>query len=227
MLKWGMARFLTTEQARAFYDRFGARQDRQGFYENVALGALIRHGDFEDAERVFEFGCGTGRFAAELLAGPLPEGCRYLGVDISTTMVSLAGARLKPWAGRAEAELWKGEAPPGSNAAFDRFVSTYVLDLLAPAAIEETMAMAHAMLVPGGKLCLVALTEGRSAPARMVSWLWKAVHACHPVLVGGCRPVRLLPFLANTVGGYGWRVEHHQVVDCWGISSEVLVASPH
>ncbi len=217
-----MARFLTTEQARAFYDRFGARQDRQGFYENTALGELIRHGDFEAAERVFEFGCGTGRFAAELLAGPLPEGCRYLGVDISTTMVSLAGARLQPWAGRAEAELWRGEAPPGGEAAFDRFVSTYVLDLLAPAAVAETIAMARMMLVPQGKLCLVGLTEGKGLPARLVSSLWKAVHACHPVLVGGCRPVRLLQFL----GEHSWRVEHHQVVNSWGISSEVLVASP-
>ena len=51
-------RTLDLEQARAFYDRFGARQDRQAFYEDA----------FERARGVPEFGCGTGRFAEVLVA---------------------------------------------------------------------------------------------------------------------------------------------------------------
>ena len=53
--------------ARAFYDRFGKKQDCQSFYEDPALDELIAHASFEDARSVFEFGCGTGKFAARIL----------------------------------------------------------------------------------------------------------------------------------------------------------------
>ena len=90
------SRTLTTSEARAFYDRFGAKQDKQAFYEDRAIAALIAHADFEHAQSIFEFGCGTGRLAARLLPTPLPDNCHYLGVDISTTMVALARERLRP-----------------------------------------------------------------------------------------------------------------------------------
>ena len=64
---------LTHDEARRVYDRIGAGQDSQAFYEDRATRLLIRHGAFERARSVLEFGCGTGRFAARLLARHLPE----------------------------------------------------------------------------------------------------------------------------------------------------------
>ncbi len=63
---------LTRDEARAFYDRFGRKQDWQSIYEGRALRDLIRGGAFERARSVLEIGCGTGSFAAELLAHRLP-----------------------------------------------------------------------------------------------------------------------------------------------------------
>ena len=59
---------LTRSQAQTFYDRFGRKQDAQAFYEDGALDDLIDHAAFEQVEKVFELGCGTGRFASRLLA---------------------------------------------------------------------------------------------------------------------------------------------------------------
>ena len=87
-------RNLSVEEARVFYDRFGAKQDQQLFYEGPALATLVANAGFAEAQSLFEYGCGTGRFAHELLEHYLPEGCRYLGVDISSTMVRLASERL-------------------------------------------------------------------------------------------------------------------------------------
>jgi ubiquinone/menaquinone biosynthesis C-methylase UbiE len=84
-----MGRTLTTAQAKAFYDRFGARQDAQSFYEDRAIDVLVVHGVFSTATSVFEFGCGTGRFAKRLLAQALPPEARYMGVDVSSAMVCL------------------------------------------------------------------------------------------------------------------------------------------
>ena len=94
---------------RTHYDRFGARQDRQAWYEDKALDCLADSGAFAGARSVFEFGCGTGRFAARLLAGEMPPDARYLGVDNSATMVELAGRRLAEFGPRASGGFKPGQ----------------------------------------------------------------------------------------------------------------------
>ena len=213
---------LTTSEARAFYDRFGAKQDMQAFYEDRALGPLIAHSDFQHAHSIFEFGCGTGRLAARLLTTILRDDCRYLGADISTTMIALARERLRPWANRAEIILSNGAIPPQSEAgSYDRFVSTYVLDLLSDEAVEAVFGDAHRLLRPQGLLCLVSLTHGHGLLTKLVTGAWQMVHRLDPKLVGGCRPIELRDFLAAD----RWRVQHHEAVSAWGITSEVIVAS--
>ena len=88
---------LSRDEARCFYDWLGARQDTQAFYEDRALADLVAHAAFEKARSVFEFGCGTGRFAADLLADVLLPDCVYHGIDISPRMIALAQRRLVPW----------------------------------------------------------------------------------------------------------------------------------
>ena len=212
---------LTRAQARAFYDRFGSKQDGQAFYEDAAVRDLLAHAEFERANAVFEFGCGTGRFAETLLTHHLPAAARYVGCDVSTTMVDLARERLTRFADRADVRLTDGapriEAP---DAAFDRFVSNYVLDLLAPDDIACVLSEAHRVLTPGGRLCLVSLTHGTTWASRLVSWVWARVHRLRPQLVGGCRPLTLRPFLSDE----RWRIVHHRVVVAYAIPSEVVVA---
>lgn len=212
---------LTREQARAFYDRFGARQDGQGFYEDPATRELVAHAGFERAGAVFELGCGTGRFAAELLAHYLPSAARYAGCDLSPTMIELARGRLRPFGDRAEVRLTDGSPPLDlSDASVDRFVSNYVLDLLPADDVRQLLREAHRVLTPDGRLCLVSLTHGVTVLSRLVSRLWTRVHAWRPDLVGGCRPLALRDFAAADA----WTLEHHRVVVAWGVPSEVLVA---
>ena len=93
---------LSHEEAEGFYDRFGAKQDGQGFYEDVALDELVAHADFGDCASVLELGCGTGRLAERLLSGMLSTRARYLGLDVSRTMVALATKRLARFADRVQ-----------------------------------------------------------------------------------------------------------------------------
>ena len=127
---------LTPEQARRVYDRIGRAQDWQRFYEDAATAELVAHADFDTAHAVVELGCGTGRFAAALLAGYLPADASYVGVDLSPRMVALASDRLGPWRHRAAVTLVDGGATlPAADGGADRFVANYVFDLLGP---EET-----------------------------------------------------------------------------------------
>lgn len=216
-------RTLTVEEARAFYDQFGARQDWQWWYADSVLKVLLARADFQNAQSIIEFGCGTGRFASRVLSDFAPCDCRYLGIDVSSTMIALARERLQQFYGRAQVRLSDGAtAIPERDTSVGRFVSTYVFDLLSREQIASLLAEARRVLTPDGRLCLVSLTHGRSGLPGLISWAWQKVHAVEPRLVGGCRPIELLEFIDQA----DWRVEHLEVVTVLGLSSEALVASP-
>lgn len=217
-------RLLTPSEARAYDDKFGKKQDSQGFYENPALDDVITPAEFHKAGSVVEFGCGTGKLAARLLADHLPPRATYLGRDVSPVMVDLAARRLRPFAERAELACTDGAVRlPTSDEAVDRVVCTYVLDILSKEAIKVFLAESRRVLRPDGQLCLASLTEGVAPISRMVSRLWSFVFRLRPALVGGCRPIRLVDRLTRG----DWDIGHRSVVTPFGIPSEVLVLQPH
>lgn len=213
---------LSHQEARRTYDRIGSLQDSQGFYEDRATAMVLLYGDFASAESVFEFGCGTGRFALRLFEQYLSNTTRYRGVDVSPKMVRLAQTSLASHLPRAEVILIEGGPPDDEPAAsYDRFVSNYVFDLLSHQDIRAVLREAHRMLRPGGLLCLSGLTSGVGIASRIMAGVFRSVHSLRPSLVGGCRPVDLLPFLR----GSEWQVKHHSKVVAFGIASEVVVAN--
>lgn len=207
--------------ARRFYDRFGRFQDTQRFYEDPAVHRLVELADFERSECVFELGCGTGRLAANLLSSTLPRSARYFGVDVSPTMVELAATRLAPWSQRAKVELLEPPAVelPGDDGAFDRFLATYVFDLLSSGDAHALMAEAARLLATGGLLALVSLTPGTTPASRIIASGWNALAIRWPAVVGGCRPVEL----RNLITGTQWHLEHVEVIVGYGVPSEVVV----
>jgi ubiquinone/menaquinone biosynthesis C-methylase UbiE len=215
-------RVLTHAEARLFYDRFGAKQDSQAFYERPALEQLVAHLELKGARAVVEFGCGTGRFAADLLGERLHPDATYMGLDVSETMIGLAHERIAAFGPRADVRQTDGSprinAPDGT---FDRFLSTYVLDLLSHEDIDAVLREAHRVLRPGGLLGLVGLTRGARGIPKLVSAIWERIHRLRPPLVGGCRPIGIARLLATEE----WSVSHRGVVTPYAIPSEVLVGA--
>jgi SAM-dependent methyltransferase len=214
---------LSRDEARRFYDRFGARQDAQAWYEDAPVEDLVAHSRFAAAGLVVELGCGTGRLAERLLDSQMPVGARYIGLDLSSRMRELTSARLARFGERAQ--VWPCEGPRELDlptGSVDRFVATYVLEILAPEDARNWLAEAHRLLAPGGLVGLTALTRGRRPASRLVSGLWSLVHRLRPAAVGGCRPVELGDFVDAAL----WRVEYREVHAPWAVPSEVMVATP-
>ena len=212
---------LTNQQVRTFYDRFGRKQDWQRIYEGEAIRDLLAHGGFEEASVVFEFGCGTGAFAAHLLAHRLPAQTVYLGCDLSPTMVGLTQARLAQFGRRATVQLTDGTVTLNlADATCDCFVSNYVFDLLPEEAIERLLVEAHRVLRPGGRLCLISLSYGTGPFSRLLVSAWQQLHAWRPMLVGGCRPLTLRRFIDPE----SWSIKHYNLITSFGLPSEILVA---
>jgi len=214
-------RYVSHAQARRIYDLIGRHQDSRLLSERRALERLVELCAFEDAHAVFEFGCGTGRFAARLLRTHLPDDCRYVAVDVSPRMVELARAALAEWPERARVDLTDGSPQlRPADGEFDRFICTYVLDLLSPDDTETLLAEAHRILRPSGLLCLASLTFGATPSARLLTSLWRRAWEVRPWLVGGCRPVALTGMLPAR----SWAVRHRMTAYAHSLSSEVLVA---
>lgn len=213
-------RYLSPAQARRVYDRIGRAQDLQALYERRPTEELLTRADFEHARAVFELGYGTGAFAERVLAR-LPPESRYAGTDVSPRMHELARRRLSRHLVRAELHLSDGSLHfPFEDAAFDRFVANYVLDLLAPDDIDLVLREARRLLAPGGLLCLVSLTPGAKGAAHLATRVWWALWSLRPEVVGGCRPIRL----ADRLEPGEWALRYHAVVTSFAISSEIVVA---
>ena len=212
---------LSHSEARRVYDFVGRKLDSQAFYEDRAADELVRFGDFANAQSVFEFGCGTGRFAARLLGDHLKEKTTYRAVDLSSTMVRVARERLAPFGQRVEIVLTEGEPKIDQpSESCDRFVCTFVLDLLAEEDIRSVLQEAHRILQPSGLLCLASLSTGSTSTSRFVARVWSGIHRLRPALVAGCRPIELAPFLAEPQ----WRIAHHGRLTPFGLPSEAVVA---
>jgi len=212
---------LSYEQAKRFYDHMGAKQDTQRFYEQPALADLVVNLELAGAERLIEFGCGTGRFAEELFDRYLPTNACYVGLDVSSTMIELAQSRTARFGGRAAIQQTSGTTRVDlPDAAFDRFISTYVLDLLSEKDIDSLLSEAYRVLTYGGLLGVVSLTRGSRGLSRFVTWTWERLHQFSPMLMGGCRPIKIRPLLEDL----RWKVRHRNVVTPFAIASEIVVA---
>src|SRR5581483_4815217 len=123
--------------------------------------------------------------------------------------------RLARFGARAKVTQINGSDPfEAISARPDRIFTTYVLDLLPQDEIAQFIRCSAAKLQNGGKLSVASLTFGTTLPSRAVSAGWHALFRTAPRVVGGCRPIRLLPYFSEP-----WRIEHHATVRSFGITT--------
>lgn len=213
---------LDARAARRVYDRIGRFLDTQRVYEDVATESLTRAAHFERSTSVFELGCGTGRYAARLLATELPPTSTYMGVDVSPKMVSLSRSRLAPWFPRARVELLEPPALvlPADTGTVDRFVATYVFDLLSPEDAQALLGEAARLLRSDGLLGVVSLTNGKTTTSRILSSGMEAIAKRWPGLLGGCQPINLPDLLS----GPAWSITHFELTAKFAVPSQVVIA---
>ncbi len=217
-----MVRYLSTDQAKEFYDRAGSKKTSQNVYEDLAITDLIAHSSFESATHVFEFGCGRGQLAEKLLRSYLKPPTKYFGVDVSPTMLALADTRLRPYKSMVTLLKTNGtlklDLPDGT---FDRFISTFVLDLFSPDDITLILREAHRLLVSGkGYLCLANLTRAKGMLPRIIMSFWTVLFKFSPKIVGGCRPLDIRGYITPP----DWQIEYTNVIVSRGVPTQVLVA---
>lgn len=211
-----LADTITTGQAQRFYNWLGAGHDLGERYERAAKARGLDLLELRPGQRVLNAGVGTGKEQIVIQERLLPAGIAY-GIDISQTMLALTAGRVAPPADRA---LCRGDIHrlPYRAGTFDRVLSTYVIDLIPLAEIDLIIAEFYRVLRPGGRLVTVSLTAGTTLPSRLLMSAWQAFYRVSPLMLGGCRPVRLTyPFLK---AGFG--VVNREIVIQSGVPSEIV-----
>ncbi|MGD1933447.1 MAG: class I SAM-dependent methyltransferase, partial [Candidatus Phaeomarinobacter sp.] len=143
-------RLLERDEIVSLYNRFGAKQDTQGWYEDEPLAEMKRQMDFAAADGILELGTGTGRLAHEVVTELAPVGTRYLGLDLSPVMVNLAQNRLRTCS-NAFAVVGDVRAPlPLRDNCVSHVFAAYVLDIFSEDEIRGVYEEVHRVLRPGG-----------------------------------------------------------------------------
>ena len=225
---------ITRAEARDVYDGFARKghiggRDASGGYGGPAVSALLTMALFKDATHVFEYGCGQAKLAKLVLADE--PALRWSCVDQSPEMVALARQAMAPYGERFACELLADGDPLLANVpppTVDRFVSTYVLDLLSEDDMDGVLTLAERCLDPQrGVLLLAGITWGYRDGVKVcfMTAVWELLYRIRPRTVGGCRPQKLEPYLLAR----GWTVESTQRTQPTGFPwmvSEVVAARP-
>ncbi|HSF83572.1 MAG TPA: methyltransferase domain-containing protein [Anaerolineales bacterium] len=206
---------LSTRKAQRFYDLIGKRYDWFEFYESRAKDRALELLDLSPGIKVLNVGVGTGKQQVQIQDSIEPDGIAF-GLDISPVMLALAKSRCSSPFCRADAHQL-----PFAPASFDRLYAAYVLDLIPLGEIPAILQQFNRVLRPGGRVVLLALTEGVDFSSRAVVGAWKLAYAVSPVICGGCRPLALTDLVLEA----GFSHISRQVVVQIAVPSEIIAAA--
>jgi ubiquinone/menaquinone biosynthesis C-methylase UbiE len=206
---------LPTSAVQRFYDRIGSRYDWFEFYEGRAKERAHEALELANDLRILSVGVGTGKELDQIIPMISPEGLAY-GLDISPVMLHLTQQRTAAWVCQADARQL-----PYANQSFDRLYAAYVLDLLPLADIPDLVNDFFRVLKSGGRMVILALTEGVDLPSRALVAIWKGIFELNPTMCGGCRPLRLL----DIVRVAGFKQVEREVIVQLGVPSEIIIAT--
>jgi ubiquinone/menaquinone biosynthesis C-methylase UbiE len=205
---------IPAQTAQRIYDFIGKRYDWFGSYDAHAKARAFELLGVTPGQYLLEVGVGTGKEHARIYAAILPGGISF-GIDISRVMLSITHQKNKTPLCQADARNI-----PFVSECFDRIYISYVLDLLPIADIPGILAGLQRVLKPGGRIVIIALTEGISRSSRTLVTAWKAVYKVSPITCAGCRPLQL----SQSVEKAGFIHVSREVVVQMAVPSEIVVA---
>ena len=166
-----------------------------------------------NGEAVLEVGVGTGLSFHSFLQDNADGWTE--GIDRSTAMLRRAKRRAAR-CGHDNYRLRIGTAYALDYpaASFDLVWCSYVFDMLPVDDFTPILREFRRVLRPGGRLVMVNETVGR----RWYNQIWDQMYRLHPPLLGGCRGIRLEPFLRRA----GFAHTRRSYVSQWTFPSEVV-----
>jgi ubiquinone/menaquinone biosynthesis C-methylase UbiE len=184
---------LSLKKVQGLYDYLSYIYDFATQYEKASHKIALAVANPRDNFDILDVGLGTGRALVEFNKAT-PRGEVY-GLDISRRMLERSRRKIAHHGLMNRAHLAMGDAAhiPFRDASFDLVFSSYVLDLIDAPSIAIVLSEFKRLLRPSGRTVLVSLGKGRKWYDNMKLYEWVYKHCA--TLLGGCRPVTLMPYL--------------------------------
>jgi len=185
---------LSGKKIQSLYDSLSHIYDLLTRFEKDSLKKALGIASVRENFVVLEAGFGTGKTLVEF-AKKIGNTGELYGLDISRKMANKSQRVLRRHrlSSRVNLVLGDMECAPFSDGIFDLVFSSYTLDLIDTAMIPRVLSEFKRLLKPTGRIVLVGLSEGSKWYDNMKLYGW--VYRRLPSLLGGCRPVLLMPYL--------------------------------
>jgi ubiquinone/menaquinone biosynthesis C-methylase UbiE len=190
------------------YDVWGALTEKRARRRGIELAGV------KDGESVLDVASGTGLILADIVK--INRNGLNAGIDISTGMLQKARSRLKDTSVRVELKQASAFSIPYPDAHFDLLINGYMFDLMPVESMPKILAEFRRVLKPDGRLVLMNMTEGERPGSQLYQWIYQRA----PVLMGGCRGVKLASLLTQAGFQIMTREYHQQLF----FPSEVILA---
>jgi ubiquinone/menaquinone biosynthesis C-methylase UbiE len=205
--------------ARGNYDRLS--QWYEGFtgpelkYMRIGLKML----DIQAGEKVLEIGCGTGHALIDMAYSSSEKGMVY-GIDLSKGMIhksqrKVSRARL---ASRINLQIGDAVGLPYKSNCFNAMFMSFTLEIFNSSEIPHILAEIKRVLIPGGRLVVVALEKKNIRAVNIYEWF----HFQMPSVVDCC-PINLRETLETAMFIPVNSVEKSM----WGLPISVMLARKH
>ena len=206
------------DETRAFYDKIS------GVYDLLAERSErpIRQAGIDmvgtvAGKRVLEVGYGTGHCVVQLAEAVRPAG-KVFGIDLSDGMRARARERLGKEQLIARVELICGDATrlPYPDCSMEAVFTSFTLELFDTPDIPQVLAECRRVLVPGGRIGVVAITKEGKEGFAVEAYEW--THQHFPNLLD-CRPI----FVRRALEDAGFSIRAARIANMW-VPVEIIVA---
>lgn len=199
-------------QARRNYDRLSSVYDvlTAGEKHLTEQGTALLN--LQPGERVLEIGCGTGT-GLQMLASPSDDDRLLVGLDLSHKMLLRSQAKI-PAVGLVQGD---GTHLPLHSQSFAVVFSAFTLELFSAEDIHCVLGECWRVLIPGGRLGLIALAQ---TPRTLALKLYELAHQLFPVAID-CRAIPLLSLLEEN----GFTILTATQSSTWGLPVAITLAT--
>jgi ubiquinone/menaquinone biosynthesis C-methylase UbiE len=170
-------------------------------------------------ESVLEIGSGTGKALVELGRQGSESG-RVHGIDLSPGMLQQAHKRVSNAGLLGRVRLLEGDGTrlPYQSGSFNAVFISFTLELFDSPEIPLVLAECLRVLLPGGRLGVVAMLK--RAQSSTIVRLYEWFHEHLPAYVD-CRPIHA----SEMIQASGFILEKQDVKNMWGLPVELVVAN--
>ena len=207
----GVLRVLQAKsETKAFYNKIAKVYDLLSEHsERPVREAGIRMLAPAPGERLLEIGFGTGHVLVELARAVGPTG-KVFGIDISENMLAEAQVVLEQEKVADRVSLVCGDAEhlPYDSDSIDGIFMCFTLELFDTPDIPMALAECKRVLLPGGRIVVVAVSK--EGPQGLVIRAFEWTHRHFPNLMD-CRPI----YARRALEAVGFGIEDYSVQTMW------------